>query len=172
MQCEGNDTARCVVSELEDLQRNTKTLMYPKNVLSTQVVTILEQGRSSMQAGYPSGGLRYTERVWAPSTMKDRRCLMERFVKFRKEQGQVDTIDMAAAVVATVPDVILSSRKTYAVHLAGNFRELQIPCPTLSMMRRGMVALGANIASPTKLLSLSIQGLAELDFLLPVHLWP
>ena len=137
-----------------DLIRNAKTFMYPTNVLSTKVVTEHQKVvMASMAAKNDEKKLqihpeilRYTEHVWAASTMAQRRALWARFVAFRQNQQRPSSMDEAATeFVATLPNISLGTRKSYAVQMSGILRELMIPYPTLSMARKGMVAMGANI---------------------------
>ena len=153
----GSGTARYDASArsvMQDLRENAKTFMYPTNVLSTKVVTnhqqvvlaaIAKKTDPRRQEIHPEI-LRYADNMWAQSTVEGRRGIWNRYIKFRQAQGQVGTMDRAAAeFIATIPNVTLGTRKTYAVQMRGLFREPMIPCPTLSMVRKGMVAMGANI---------------------------
>ena len=155
MPSEKLSTSLCSEAMEKDLLANAKTFMYPTNVVSTKVVTAHQRVvMASMAAKHDPIRLRvhpeilkYTENFWAESTMANRRALWARFVKFRQQQPQAATTTMDEAVtefVATLPDISLSTRKTYAVSLCGILRELMVPYPTLSMARKGMVAMGAN----------------------------
>ena len=147
-------TPHCESSLLEDLAKNAKTFMYPTNVMSTAVVTAHQQvvlasiakRTDPRREGIDQNVLQYTSHLWAQSTTDQRRSLWERFTKFRREQGPICTMDQAAAqFITTIPNISLGSRKSYAVGLGGLLRELQIPSPTLTMARKGMEKMGANI---------------------------
>lgn len=91
--------------------------------------------------------LQYVSAIWAPSSMEQRRALWERFCVYRKTTMPDTTLDHAAAAfISTIPNVLLQTKKTYAVALSSMLRELVIPYPTLALVRKGMVAMGADIA--------------------------
>lgn len=83
--------------------------------------------------------------VWAKSTLSQRRSLWNRFLTFRSTRP-VESFDRSAAVfVATMPEVALSTKKTYISGLAALLGHLSVPTPTSHLMLRGLKNMGANI---------------------------
>ena len=138
----------------EDLAHNAKAYLHPTNAMPSRVVgshqrivlASIAKKDSPLRQQHDPELLKFTSSSWAATTVDKKRAIWERFATYRRETGPADTLDLAAAkFIANIQGISLGTRKTYAVSLAGLLREMVIPCPTLSMARRGMVALGANV---------------------------
>lgn len=144
----------------QDVLNNAKVLMYPTNAVNALVVrnhqqvvmeNLLTKPPTRRTVTTTTGEEpNYIRAAWAESTTSARRALWARFVQFRRVRGPVESLDASAVMfIREIPNINLSSRKTYANTLAATLRELMIPCPTLRLMARGMVHMGANIATTT-----------------------